>query len=128
LAPGGLGPQSQVKRRQRPCLGMLHDSDLPLDLLLMGSEYERAPARLTAGSLVYAGGPALSSAKVGEVFQVIRPEGKVRDSYTREAVGVYYKEIGTIRLEAIRPDSATGTVLMSCAHMVKGDLLVAMRP
>jgi hypothetical protein len=128
IAPGAFAQHSQVKARELPCVGFIHESELPLDLLVMGTEYEGVTAFLTAGSLVYAGGPALSSAKVGEVFQVIRPEGKIRDSYTREAVGIYYKELGTIRLEAIHPDSATGTVLTSCAPMVKGDLLVAMRP
>ncbi|PYV14080.1 MAG: hypothetical protein DMG07_12760, partial [Acidobacteria bacterium] len=101
IVPGAFAQHSQVKARELPCVGFIHESELPLDLLVMGTEYEGVTAFLTVGSLVYAGGPALSSAKVGEVFQVIRPEGKIRDSYTREAVGIYYKELGTIRLEAI---------------------------
>ena len=61
--------------------------------------------------------------RVGEVEQVVRPEGRVRDPFTRSELGIYYRNVGTIRIEAVDGESVTARVLMSCNEIMKGDLV-----
>jgi hypothetical protein len=106
------------------CLGFIHDSLLPMDIYVSGVEEEGLATFVTENSLVYLSGPGLKNAKAGDVFKAVRPEARIRDRFTQQLIGNYYKELGTVRIEALRPGGATGTVLLSCNLMFKGDVLV----
>ena len=66
--------------------------------------------------------------KPGSVQRVIRPEGKVRHPSTNRRLGVYYKDVGSIRVEAVDQKHATARLLTACEGLLKGDIVVAGTP
>jgi hypothetical protein len=107
------------------CVGSVQDLTIPMDLFVAGVEMEGTKTLATAGQLVYINGPKVGSLKAGMVQRVVRAEGRIRDPYTAADMGVYYRDIGTIRIEAVEQESATARVLSSCNGMFKGDQLIA---
>jgi hypothetical protein len=112
------------------CTGSVQRMKVAENVYVAGVEDEGTMTLAAAGQILYLNGPGVPSLKVGEVQRVVRPEGRIHDPLTPLAVrGVYYKDMGTIRIEAINQDSATARVLMSCqSGMLKGDVVIANTP
>jgi hypothetical protein len=111
------------------CIGFIVDELLPLNLYIAGTETEGETALAAEGDLVYLNGPAISTLRAGDTYSVVRPLGKVRDPYSLAPLGVHYKQLGRVRIEASGQDSAQGIVITSCEPLAKGDLLLpAQRP
>jgi hypothetical protein len=117
-----------IKPLEMVCMGVVQDSYAPSDIYIAAMEYEGISAMSSEGQVLYLNGPKIGSLKVGDIHRVIRPEGKVDDPWTGDGLGIYYKEIGTVRIEAIGQGSATALVLLSCQAMLKGDLVVPLAP
>lgn len=105
-------------------MGSVQDMQFPADLFVAGVEMEGTKTFATEGQIVYLNGPRVSSMKPGTVQRVVRAEGKIRDPFTDAELGVYYKDIGTIKIEAVGEENATARVLSSCQGMFKGDLVL----
>jgi hypothetical protein len=105
------------------CSDSVREMMAPRDLYIAGVEQEGMMLMAAQGQIVYLNGPGVSSVKAGVVKKVVRPEGKVRDPITGAPMGVYYRDIGTIHIEAVQQDSATARVLVSCQEMLKGDVI-----
>jgi hypothetical protein len=127
MAPAAGGQHVRTTPVEMRCVGFIHESELPQDLVVAGTEDDGRVTHLIEGALAYVVGPGLASAKVGMTYQVVRPEGRIRDHHTNSVVGVYYKEAGTIRIDAVHSGNAIGTVTSSCGVIFKGDLLVPLR-
>jgi len=110
------------------CLGYTQDEMLPMDLYIAGIQKEGASTMAVQGEIVYLNGRKVSSLKVGEKVQIIRPEGKVRDPLTGTELAIYYKRLGTIQIERIARETATARVLFSCHGISKGDLALPDLP
>jgi len=110
------------------CLGFIADRPVAMDLFIAGTEEDEVSNYAHTGTLVYVNGPGVSGLKAGDQYVVVRPEGKVRDKVTGELIGIYHLETGVVRIETVRPDSATASVLNSCHVILKGDILLPLRP
>lgn len=110
------------------CIGVLQDAPVPSDLHIAGVQREGQAAFAVEGQYVFLNGPRVSSLKVGDIQRVLRLEGKVHDPWSGNPRGIYYKDIGTLRIETIGPGQATARVLMSCQGMLKGDWVVPPAP
>jgi hypothetical protein len=106
------------------CLGFIRQAAVPMNIYISGTEEDEVNNYSHTGQLVYLNGPGVASLKVGDLYSVVRPEGTIRDPATGATVGIYHKELGTVRIEATRPDSATASVASTCNVILKGDLLV----
>ncbi len=106
------------------CLGLIHETLFPLDIFISGTEQEGLTTFVTEGAIVYLNGSGLKSAKAGDTYRVVRAEAKIRDRLTQRFIGHYYKEVGTVRIESLRGDAATASVLKNCDLMFKGDFLL----
>ncbi len=106
------------------CIGFIHDSLLPLDLYIAGTEREGIQAYATQGQLIYLDGKLLSTLKPGDIFWVVRPEGRIKNSLSLEPLGIYYKELGTIKIESVNKTAGIASVVTSCNYMYKGDLVI----
>jgi hypothetical protein len=109
------------------CVGFIRDDPVPMNLYVSGTEEDEINNYSHTGTLLYVNGPGVPALKAGELFTVVRPEGRLRDRVTGDLVGVYHKELGTVRIEATRGDGATASVVQSCAVILKGDLLIPVR-
>jgi hypothetical protein len=108
------------------CLGFIHETELPPELIVSGTQEEGRMTVASEGTLIYVSGSGIASTKVGESLQVVRIQGKVREPHTRASLGVYYREVGSARIEALRGESAIARVTMGCDVIYKGDLLLRM--
>jgi hypothetical protein len=108
------------------CLGFIQDELLPMDVFIAGLKEDENHAYAAEGSVIYLNGPGIPTLKPGETYRIVRPEGKVRDRLTYEVTGIYYVQLGTLRVEAIYPDGAIATVRFSCFMMHKGDLVLPL--
>src|SRR5881628_2896331 len=131
--PGDLSIQSKHQMEfkgtvampeELKCLGFIHETLYPPDILVSGTEQEGLSTFLMEGSLVYLSGPGLKSAKAGDSFRVVRAEAKIRDRLTQKFTGYYYKELGTVRIESLRGEAGAGKVLSNCDTIFKGDFLL----
>lgn len=100
---------------------------MPADLYIAGVQQEGTAILASRGQLVYLNGPKTGLLKVGEINSVLRPEGVVRDPSTGADLGLYYKDLGTVRIESVKPDVATARIVYSCCEMIKGDLVVPQK-
>ncbi len=110
------------------CLGYTMDYVIQADLYIAGMEQEGLSTLATEGEIVYLNGPRVPFLKVGDVERVVRPEGKVRDPLTGAQLAIYYKQLGTLRIENVGQDTAVARVLLSCNGMLKGDLVTPYTP
>jgi hypothetical protein len=110
------------------CLGFISDNPLPMNIYLVGTEEEGLHFLATQGSLVYLNGPGVSSLKKSESYRLVRAEGEIRDPVRKRAAGVYYKEVGIARIENPGSNVATAVITAACQPIMKGDLLLPLKP
>src|SRR4030043_2215550 len=83
------------------CLGSVVNAQIPMDLYIAGVQQEGMSVLATEGRLVYLNGPRVASLQVGDIYRIVRPEGKIYDKLTGANRGIYYRDIGTIRVEVV---------------------------
>jgi len=110
------------------CIGSIQETKVPQDIYIAGLENEGTETLAVPGQILYLNGPRVSSLKTGTVQRVVRLEGSVSDPWTRAILGTYYKDIGTIQIEAVERGSASARVVQSCEGMLKGDLVLPNSP
>lgn len=121
----GLLAASTVQQ-ESTCLGFIQDSFLPMNVYIAGTASEGSTALAAQGEIVYLNGPGLASLRPGDLFQVVRPEGRVKDPVTGKSAGIYYRELGTVRIETGGAKSQTAYVMSNCRAIMKGDLVVPL--
>jgi hypothetical protein len=106
------------------CIGSVVNYKMPADLYIAGVEQEGTAILASPGQIVYLNGPGTGLLKVDEIKSVIRSEGMVRDPSNGTSLGLYYKDLGAVRIVSIQDGVATARVIQSCCEMIKGDLVV----
>jgi hypothetical protein len=115
--------------REMACIGSVQETRVPDDVYIAGVAEEGLTTSASPGQILYLNGPGISALKAGTVLRVMRPEGRVRVRKSKSRSGIYYSDIGTIRIQSVDSKSATASVLSSCSGlMVKGDLVVPSAP
>ena len=113
-------------QQESACLGFIQDSFLPMNVYIAGTGSEGSMALAAQGQVVYLNGPGLGSLQAGGTYMVVRPEGKVKDPLTGKLAGIYYRELGTVKIETAGAKSQTAFVTASCRTIMKGDLVVPL--
>jgi hypothetical protein len=113
-----------VSPGEMACVGSVQELNVPEDVYIAGVDDEGTTTFGSPGQILYLNGPGVSFLKTGAVQRVIRPEGRVHDPLTSQKLGTYYKDIGTIRIEAVEQESATARILLTCEGMLKGDIVI----
>ncbi len=108
------------------CLGFIDRSLLPMGVYVAGAESDGFSALAEQTELIYLNGPGLSSLRAGSTYLVVRPEGYVKNPENKAPVGIYYRELGTVKIETTGPRSAAALVMTSCREIMKGDLIISM--
>ncbi len=117
-----------VSVSEMTCLGSISDILAPMELYVAGVEQEGYSTIAAEGSLVYLEGPRVPSLTAGEVYQIVRPQGKIRDRLTNKAQGIYHVDVGRVQIETVQREGATARVLISCCGLLKGDLAIPIPP
>ncbi len=106
------------------CLGFISEKPLPADVFIAASEEEGVVNYSSESELVYLNGPGLASLKAGEIYRVVRPEGTVPGRNGDYAI--YYKGLGTVRIQRVDSNAVLAMVQMSCRPIMKGDLVIPL--
>jgi hypothetical protein len=117
-----------VNSAELQCLGFINEAPLPADVFVAGTQEEGMTTFAYEGTLVHLNGPGVAALKTGESYRAVRAEGRVRDRITNEEIGIYYKELGNVRIEHVAADYASAQVLTSCFGLLKGDLVLPAIP
>lgn len=123
-----LGLTAQiVSSGETACVGFISETTLPMNVFIAGME-DDGNSMAAANGLLYLNGPGVAEMKAGSTYRVVRPEGSVTDPGRGETVGIYYKQLATVRIERVEKGYATAVVLLSCQPVVKGDILLPWEP
>jgi hypothetical protein len=74
---------------------------------------------------LYVNGGADKGVKVGDMFSVIRPRGKVTSHWSKtHDLGVYVEELGVVEVIRVKQEVSVVRVKNSCSNILLGDLVV----
>jgi hypothetical protein len=110
------------------CGASILDFSMPSDIYIAGSAEEGPTKNIAQGQILYLSGPRVPFLKVGDINRVVRRMNNVRDPRTGKVMGVQYKDLGTIHVEAVNKDNALARVVLSCEAFVKGDMVFPYTP
>jgi hypothetical protein len=76
------------------------------------------------GDVIFLSGGADRGVRAGDEFAVVRPTREVDQPVTEEALGIFVRRLGKVRVMLAHADRSTAVIEMSCEDIRKGDLLV----
>ena len=92
---------------------------------IVGAYNEQDGYLFSQNNYMYVNGGADKGVKVGDLFSVIRPRGKVTSRWSnKHDLGVYVQELGVVEVVRVKPEVSVVRVKNSCASILLGDLVV----
>ena len=92
---------------------------------IVGAYNEQDGWLYSQNNYMYVNGGADKGVKVGDLFSVIRPRGKVSSHWSKKGdLGVYVEELGVVEVVRVKQEVSVVRVKNSCSNMLLGDLVV----
>lgn len=115
---------SVAERNNLYCAGYIQNSPINTNFEIVGADNEREQYLYSQGNYIYLNQGASNGIKVGEVYAVIRPRGKVksRDSVKKQ-LGTYVEEVGSVEIVRVKDAVSVARIKNSCDNFLLGDLL-----
>jgi hypothetical protein len=119
------------------CSGVVTNKSVPKDSYLISGEDSRLRTTFSPGDFVYINQGAEHGVRVGDQFEVIRPESDQTgvtwfkyQSMLSHAMGTTYADIGRLRVVHVDGKTSTAEIAMPCTLMQRGDIVrpFATRP
>ena len=117
------------------CSGLVTDQAVPRDTYVISGENSSYKNTFAPGDPVYINRGADQGAKIGDVFEVIRPihdQGRVKwfkyQPQLVRAMGTTYGDIGRLRVIQVQPKTSTAEVTLGCDLMQRGDIVLPFQP
>ncbi len=109
------------------CAGYIQNSPVSANVEIVGSTDEKDQHIYAEGDVLYLNSGAANGVKVGDMFSVIRPRGKVYPHWTpKNSLGIFVEELGAVEVVSVKRDVSVAVVKNSCAEMLFGDLVTPM--
>lgn len=109
------------------CAGFIQRAKVDTSSKIVGADLEKERNIYSQGDYVYFSLGANSGAKVGDVFSVIRPRGRVETRWTKKGnLGFYVQEVGAVEVVKVKNEVAIAIVKTSCDNLLLGDLIQPM--
>jgi hypothetical protein len=106
------------------CAGFVQNGSIDTKVEIVGANEEKDKHIFGQGDLLYINSGAGDGVKVGDMFSVIRPRGKVKTKWTKKnSLGKYVEELGAVEVIRVMPDVSVAKVKTSCGIILFGDLL-----
>ena len=106
------------------CAGYVETGTVNTENEIVGAEEEQEQNIYSQGDNVYISMGTNRGVKVGDMFSVIRPRGKVKTRWTRKNnLGFYVQEIGAVEVVNVKAEVSVARVVSSCDNLLLGDLL-----
>lgn len=106
------------------CAGYIETAPIDTSYELVGAETEADGHIFSQGEYVYIRGGQNRGVKVGDMFSVVRPRGRVESRWTRKNnVGFLVQELGAVEIVRVKNDVSIAIIKTSCDNFVLGDIL-----
>ncbi len=109
------------------CAGYVETSAVDTSDKIVGAQNEQEKFTYALGDNVYINRGATRGAKVGDMFAVVRPRGRVETRWSKKKnLGFYVQEVGSVEIIKVKADVSVARVSYSCDNFLLGDLLQPM--
>lgn len=106
------------------CAGYVQTAQVDTSRKIVGAENEQEQNIYAQNNNVYISLGSGSGVKVGDMFAVIRPRGRVETSLSKKGdLGIYIQEVGALEVIRVKSQVAVARVTNSCDNLLLGDLL-----
>jgi hypothetical protein len=109
------------------CAGYVETGTVNTADEIVGAEDEIEQRIFAQGDEVYISMGANRGVKVGDMFSVIRPRGRVETRWTsKRNLGFYVQEVGAIEVINVKAEVSVARIKTSCDNFLLGDLVQAI--
>lgn len=109
------------------CAGFIQQAEVDTSRKIIGADLEKEKNIYAQGDYIYLSKGSGDNVKVGDMFSVIRPRGRVESRWTKKRnLGFYVQEVGALEVVRVRNDVAVAMIKNSCDNVLLGDLFVPM--
>jgi hypothetical protein len=115
-------PAPEVKASDMYCSGFIRTAAVSKDTKVIAKFNSSAGALATSGDYLYINHGAEAGAKVGAMYQVVRPTRKV--SGKDGNLGTHYLDVAQVQVVMAQPEVSLVRVNMSCEAIELGDLML----
>ncbi len=113
-----------AERNNVYCAGYIQNSPVNTNFEIVGADNEREQHVYSQGNYIYVNQGASNGIKVGDVYSVIRPRGKVKSRLSdKKHLGTYVEEVGSVEIVRVKDGVSVARVKNSCDSFLLGDLL-----
>lgn len=120
-------PMPVAARNNLYCAGFVQSSPIDTANRIVGGLQEQEQFVYSQANVVYLNMGAGKGVRVGDVFSVVRPRGKVNTRWTRkDNLGFLVQEIGSVEVVSVKGEVSAARVRTSCDNVLLGDLIQPM--
>lgn len=106
------------------CAGYVQTGKVDTSRKIVGAENEQEQNIYAQGNNVFINLGANKGVKVGDMFAVVRPRGRVETRWTKKGdLGFLVQEVGALEVVKVQNETAVARVKTSCDNLLLGDLL-----
>lgn len=106
------------------CAGYIQDSSISANVEIVGATQEKDQHIFAEGDDMYLNAGSANGVKVGDMYSVIRPRGKVKSDWTNKGrLGIFVQEVGAVEVVDVTRDVSVARVKTSCDVIMMGDLV-----
>ncbi len=106
------------------CAGYVETGTVNTANEIVGAEYEQDQHIFAEGDNLYISMGANKGVKVGDMFSVIRPRGRVETRWTKKRnLGFYVQEVGAVEVVNVKAEVSVARIVSSCDNFLLGDLV-----
>ena len=105
------------------CAGFISTDPVDTKLQVIANEDKSLTAYAEGQRVVYLNHGGKDDVKVGDVYVVIRPEGKFKNEFNKKKLGYSNRELGVVKVVAAQYETATAEVVFACEDFRNGDSL-----
>ena len=106
------------------CAGYVETGSVNTANEIVGAENEQEQNIYAEGDNVYISMGTNRGVKVGDVYSVIRPRGRVATRWSKKRnLGFYVQEVGAVEVINVKAEVSVARVVTSCDNLLLGDLL-----
>ena len=107
------------------CAGYIQKSRIDTSLEVVGADNEKDKNIFSEGDEMYISKGARNGIKVGDMFSVIRPRGRIKSKFSKKKnLGIYIQEVGAVKVVKVMDKVSVARVATSCSVVLLGDLLM----
>src|SRR5215471_5597745 len=105
------------------CAGYISADPVVTKLQIIGSDEKSLTAYSEGNKVIYLSQGGKDNVKVGDVYVVVRPDGKFKNEFSKKQLGYAVREVGAVKVVATQYETATAQVVFACEDMKNGDYL-----